>query len=55
MWLGFEPDDLTEWATASGLQDGAAAYLAQLNGFRVQVRQFIKTESHLLHTTNPNA
>lgn len=42
LWLGFEPDDLTEWASASGLQDGPAAYLAQLNGFRVQVRQFIK-------------
>lgn len=43
LWLGFEPDDLSEWATASGFSDGPAVYLAQLNGFRVQVRQFINT------------
>ncbi|MDX1506369.1 MAG: metalloregulator ArsR/SmtB family transcription factor [Spongiibacter sp.] len=42
LWLGIEPDDLSEWASACGLQEGPAAYLAQLNGFRVQVRQFIK-------------
>ncbi|WP_339677445.1 metalloregulator ArsR/SmtB family transcription factor [uncultured Zhongshania sp.] len=52
LWLGFEPDDLTEWAQASGLQDGPAAYLAQLNGFRVQVRQFIKPDHVQLHTKN---
>jgi DNA-binding transcriptional ArsR family regulator len=45
VWLGFEPDDLSEWAKAAGLQEGAAAYLAQLNGFRVQVRHFIKPEA----------
>lgn len=50
VWLGFEPDDLTEWAGACGLQDGAAAYLAQLNGFRVQVRQFIKPAAALSQT-----
>lgn len=43
LWLGFEPDDLSEWAVAAGLEDGPAVYLAQLNGFRVQVRQFINT------------
>jgi len=55
LWLGFEPDDLSEWAVASGLQDGAAAYLAQLNGFRVQVRQFIKAEPHTFHTPSHSA
>ena len=52
LWLGFEPDDLTEWAQASGLQDGPAAYLAQLNGFRVQVRQFVKPDHIQAHTKN---
>lgn len=52
LWLGFEPDDLTEWAQASGLQDGPAAYLAQLNGFRVQVRQFVKPDHIQLHQYN---
>jgi ubiquinone/menaquinone biosynthesis C-methylase UbiE/DNA-binding transcriptional ArsR family regulator len=51
LWLGFEPDDLTEWAQASGLQDGPAAYLAQLNGFRVQVRQFVKPDPLYSHPT----
>lgn len=46
LWLGFEPDDLSRWANSYQLQDGPAVYLAQLNGFRVQVRQFIKPEKH---------
>lgn len=43
-WLGIDPDELTEWAAACSLEDGPSVYLAQLNGFRVQVRQFIKPE-----------
>lgn len=46
LWLGFAPDDLSEWANACGLDEGPSAYLAQLNGFRVQVRQFIKPDQH---------
>jgi ubiquinone/menaquinone biosynthesis C-methylase UbiE/DNA-binding transcriptional ArsR family regulator len=42
LWLGIDPDDLTEWAKAASLEEGPSIYLAQLNGFRVQVRQFIK-------------
>ncbi len=43
-WLGIDPDELTEWAAACSLENGPSVYLAQLNGFRVQVRQFIKPE-----------
>jgi len=41
VWLGFEPNDLTQWAQAAGFESGRAVYIAQRNGFRVQIRQFI--------------
>jgi ubiquinone/menaquinone biosynthesis C-methylase UbiE len=40
LWLGFDPAELTAWAGDAGLQDIASAYLAQRNGFQVQVRLF---------------
>ena len=41
LWLGFEPEELGQWATAAGLVErGSGIYLAQRNGFRVQIRQF---------------
>lgn len=42
LWLGFEPDDLSQWATAAGLSEGESLYLAQRNGFQLQLRQFFK-------------
>lgn len=42
VWLGFEPEDLTQWAADAGFKTGENIYLAQRNGFRVQIRQFIK-------------
>ncbi len=39
-WLGFEPDQLSDWAERAGLRQGGAQYLAQKNGFRVQVHRF---------------
>jgi ArsR family transcriptional regulator len=40
LWLGFEPRDLGEWASQAGLVDIASVYLAQRNGFQIQVRLF---------------
>ena len=40
LWLGFDPTDLAEWAGAAGLGEIASIYLAQRNGFKVQVRLF---------------
>ena len=40
LWLGFEPQDLVSWAADAGLQDIASVYLAQRNGFQIQVRLF---------------
>ena len=40
LWLGFDPQDLGQWAAEAGLSDIASVYLAQRNGFQVQVRLF---------------
>ncbi len=40
LWLGFEPEDITGWAVDAGLRDIASEYLAQRNGFQIQVRLF---------------
>jgi ArsR family transcriptional regulator len=43
LWLGFEPEELGQWAAAAGFRESGSSYLAQRNGFRVQVRQFERT------------
>jgi len=40
LWLGFDPQDLTQWAEEAELSDIASVFLAQRNGFQVQVRLF---------------
>lgn len=42
LWLGFQPEDLSAWAEAADFSEGKSIYLAQRNGFRVQIRHFIK-------------
>ncbi|MGE3298189.1 MAG: metalloregulator ArsR/SmtB family transcription factor [Porticoccaceae bacterium] len=42
LWLGFEPQALTDWAVAAGLKAGDSQFLALRNGFRIQIRQFIR-------------
>lgn len=42
VWPGFAPDMLTRWAEAAGLQPTREEYLAQRNGFRIQIREFTK-------------
>jgi hypothetical protein len=44
LWLGFEPSDLDKWAGDAGLNDIASIYLAQRNGFQIQVRLFGHSE-----------
>ncbi|NRB37776.1 MAG: metalloregulator ArsR/SmtB family transcription factor [Pseudomonadales bacterium] len=48
IWLGFEPDDLTHWAKSAGLEEGQSSFLAQRNGFRIQIRHFYKPHSQTL-------
>jgi ArsR family transcriptional regulator len=40
LWLGFDPQELARWAADAGLTDITSVYLAQRNGFQVQVRLF---------------
>ena len=42
LWLGFDPDELDQWAHASGLELEASQYLAQRNGFAIQIRSYQK-------------
>lgn len=42
VWLGFEPEDLSHWAKSAGFIEGQSSYLAQRNGFRIQIRHFYK-------------
>jgi ArsR family transcriptional regulator len=47
LWLGFEPNDLKNWASAANFREGESLYLAQRNGFQVQLRQFFKKEKKI--------
>lgn len=40
LWLGFSPEQLQAWAFDIGLEETTSHYLAQRNGFRLQVRLF---------------
>lgn len=40
LWLGFEEQELLAWAKRAGLEQNEVQYLAQRNGFQVQVRTF---------------
>lgn len=42
VWLGFEPNDLNNWAQATGLTPGQSTYFALRNGFQIQIQQFFK-------------
>ncbi|GAA6151111.1 ArsR/SmtB family transcription factor [Pseudoteredinibacter isoporae] len=42
LWLGFEPQDLSQWSEAAGLEEGQSLYFALRNGFQIQIREFIK-------------
>lgn len=46
LWLGFEQDDLAQWAIAAGLNPGESLYVGLRNGFQIQVRHFAKPEQH---------
>lgn len=40
LWLGFEPDELAEWAENAGLAVDESQFLAQKNGFRIQIHTY---------------
>lgn len=42
LWLGFEPEQLGQWAKTAGLNSVAEVFIGQRNGFQIQVRLFIR-------------
>lgn len=40
LWLGFDDSDLIAWAAAAGLAIETSEFLAQRNGFRIQIHGF---------------
>jgi len=42
LWLGFDPAELDGWAADAGLAARSSQYLAQRNGFRIQIRTYQK-------------
>lgn len=42
IWLGFNPEELTQWAQEAGFELGQSVYFALRNGFQIQVHQFLK-------------
>jgi ArsR family transcriptional regulator len=39
-WLGFDPDELSAWAQRAGFDVVQSQYLAQKNGFTIQIHRF---------------
>lgn len=42
LWLGFDPEELTDWAQDAGLDSTEGLYVGLRNGFQIQVRRFDK-------------
>ncbi|MDP1930294.1 MAG: metalloregulator ArsR/SmtB family transcription factor [Gammaproteobacteria bacterium] len=42
LWLGFDPDELHDWATQAGLRPEQSVYLGLRNGFQIQMCVFHK-------------
>jgi len=39
-WLGFEPAELERWATLASLEPAESLFLAQKNGFQIQIQRY---------------
>ncbi len=44
LWLGFDPDEITAFGCRAGLEAHDPQYLAQRNGFRIQIHTFESPE-----------
>lgn len=42
LWLGFEPEELSAWASEAGLEAGESLFVGLRNGFHIQVQEFWK-------------
>lgn len=44
LWLGFAPEDLSQWANSAGLVEDQSQFSGLRNGFQIQYRLFTKPE-----------
>lgn len=44
LWLGFEPEELTNWANRAGLIANESLFIGLRNGFQIQLHQFMKPD-----------
>lgn len=42
VWLGFDPQDLNDWANHAGFREKQSSYLGLKNGFQIQLKLFEK-------------
>ncbi len=42
VWLGFDPQDLSDWAKQTGFKEEQSSYLGLKNGFQIQLKLFSK-------------
>ncbi len=49
LWLGFEAEELTHWASSAGMETCQSLYLALRNGFQVQLHLFQKSTNQANH------
>jgi ArsR family transcriptional regulator len=40
LWLGFTSEQLQDWASHANLEPSASVFLAQRNGFQIQIQHF---------------
>ncbi len=53
-WLGFEPQELHQWAERAGFHTIDSQFLAQKNGFRIQIHSYRSDESGSSSNTRTN-
>lgn len=46
VWLGFDPQELKQWAEDAGLHEKQSSYLGLKNGFQIQLKLFQKEKSN---------
>jgi len=54
-WLGFETDELNTWARQAGFEVLESQYLAQKNGFRIQIHSYAPTVASPSATSTINS
>ena len=42
LWLGFETEELTNWAESAGFNEDESVFIGLRNGFQIQVHRYIK-------------